>query len=285
MLVVGLLPQDSGKTTVARALAGELKKKHKVFYFKPIAGHSGWYQAETISFSLEAGLLVGHDAYVVARELGLLDKLRLVNPVDLLTMPLDLLRFQGSVRFYVDSMSSVVSQAVLLRVSHPKSIDEYYVVRDNVEKLGDFTRRILDSLIDKFSRAESTVFHEVESRSVAGILGNTELHSELGGIYEDLGDYDFVVTESYNNSSTPLDSSLNADLVLVVAPTRLLLYDGSRYRQAVRALAFGRPAWSVEVASVVDILKKPRYTASIPYAWSSEFNEFISSLAEIIGDQ
>lgn len=283
VLITGMLPHDSGKTTVALGLARELGRRFKTYYFKPVAGHSGWYQPETLGFSMETGILVGHDAYVVARELGLLGELRLVNPVDILTMPPDPLRHGGSARFYLSVLSDVVSQAVLVRVSRVTGrVDEYLVVRENIARLNSVTASVVEALIKRFSEAGNTVFRDATRSEIAGLLDSEDLYREVDAVYGLLNDYDIVLTESYNNSSAPTAASLDADVVLVAAPSKLLIYDGRRYKRAVEALSIGRRPWTVETPSVLEVLGKPFHSMDIPYTGGEGFNEFISRLSEFI---
>jgi len=283
ILVTGLLPYDSGKTTIAMGVSRELRNRgFKVFYFKPIAGHSVWYQPETIKYSLETGMLVGHDAYVVSRELGLLDMLRLVNPVDFLTMPPDPLGYVKTIRFYINAISDVLHQIVLMRISLPGSMDEYMLVRENASRLNNTMSTILESLIKRFSTSSDASIHEVSREYIDGILYGEELYNNLDSIYGLIKGYDVVVTESYSNSAAPIRSALNADVVLIAAPSKLLVYGGERYRLALHMLASQKPPWYVEAGSVVEIISNPVHAIDVPYVDSREFGEAMSKLVEFI---
>ncbi|AFL66498.1 ATPase [Desulfurococcus amylolyticus] len=283
LLVTGLLPHDSGKTIIALNLSKALSKSLRVFYFKPIAGHNGWYQAETVKHSLEAGILVGHDAYTAARELGLLDRVRLVNPVDLLTMPPDPLKYIKSIRLYLGILADVASQTVLMRISRPlEGVDEYFIVRENARRLNKVALTVLEGLIERFSARGNVVFHDADPGLIMKLFSNREALNWLNNIYGLLSEYDVVVTESYNNAATPIEASLDSDLVLVTAPTRLLIYRGTRYRQGIEAFSMGRPPWLVDVGGIVEVLGEPLKTMDIPYVDTSEFNNFIDLLVEFI---
>ncbi|RLE70333.1 MAG: ATPase, partial [Thermoprotei archaeon] len=98
LLVVGYAEYDSGKTSLTLQLIRKLRAGgRRVIAAKPVAGHSAWYQYETVVHSAELGLLVGEDAYRIAVELGMLSRVAVLNPVDLLISPLDPFKARGRV--------------------------------------------------------------------------------------------------------------------------------------------------------------------------------------------
>jgi len=268
ILVAGLLAFESGKTEFVLGLVEALLERgFKPGYFKPVAGHDGWYQYETVIHSIERGILVGHDAYVVAEHLNLLDKLYIVSPVDLLTLPIDLEKLNYSVAMYLDHATSIEKRAVLGRLSLVYGPDNYklayYVCGDVASKLSDEMKALLSELLEKL-KTRNAIFVKTSAKHLIRLLDNPGVYRIVDSYIEYLADRVPLIIESYNDAAAPTPRSLDANLVFIVAPGKALVYDGSRYKSAVELLAFQGKPWSIRTGSVIGILGKPRASFNIP---------------------
>ncbi|MEZ0393530.1 MAG: ATPase [Desulfurococcaceae archaeon] len=283
-LVVGLLPHESGKTTVVLHLARELRSRGmRVGYAKPVAGHDGWRQVDSLRASLELGVLVGHDAFVISRELGLLEKLLLVNPLDVLSLPPDPLSFR-SARSYVDAVDDILHTAVLCRLAKleggaPRA--KYFVIGENAArlspKLGAIVRRLLEAFGEREPQLRSPAW-------LWDILNSPETYSAVDEALLELErqGFDAFVIEGYNDVSAPTPASANVGYAIVVAPGRALVYEGSRYSRAVEVLSGGRP-WALRTGTALEVLGSPLASVELQSLLDEdEYREAIEKLADVV---
>jgi len=287
ILVAGLLTFDSGKTEFVLNLSEALSELgFKPGYFKPVAGHDGWYQHETVLYSMERKLLIGHDAYVVGERLGLLDKLHLISPLDLLTLPVDFEKLHYSATSYLDHMSSIDKRVVLGRLTliyDSKTYRHvYYVCSDIVRKLNSEVRALLDELVSTL-KTPSSLFLEISSSNLAALLENPKLYELIDSYLSYLSDHNPLIIEGYNDVAAPTKGSLNTDYVFIIAPGRALLYEGRRYRAAVEVLAYRGYPWTIKAISVIDVVGRPTASFEIPVKlYSSKLKKVFENIVEYI---
>lgn len=251
LLIAGYLEVDSGKTSLAVSLIRALKaKRRQVLAAKPIAGHSAWHQYRTVVNSRRLKLLVGEDAYRLAEELGMIAKVHVINPVDVLISPMDPAKTGGLVEEPLNiALMRVTSCVEGFRVAH-------FICEDVVAKAPRLIARelleVAHSLYPAPRRIKLQKARELLERN-AGPLADKCLE-RLERECEDL------VVESFNNAATPTPRALEADYVLAVAPGRVDLFDGSEYREAVNVLASLGMLTRLRVGEVCKYLR-PLHTA------------------------
>ncbi|WP_434731190.1 ATPase [Thermogladius sp. KZ2Tp1] len=284
LLVAGLLPFESGKTTLVLGLVEEMKERGlKAGYFKPVAGHNGWFQADTLEYTVSLGVLVGHDVYVVAERLGLTEKAAILNPVDVLSLPIDPFSAKTTPRGYVDLMSSSLGTAVMARFTRLRGgvVEHvYYMVEDNVARLSPVSAELLSRVVEAV--AGGGAIERTAARGLEKLLDDPSTYAEVDRFLELLGGYDHLVIEGYNDVSAPTPGSCAADYVVVVAPTRAALYDGRKYCRAVEVIAPGRP-WVVRSLSVVEIAGRPIKVFDVhQLGHGAEFKRSVSDILDTI---
>jgi len=270
ILVTGLLPFDSGKTEFILSLIDQLVERGlKPGYFKPVAGHDMWYQHDTILYTLETRVLIGHDAYIVSSKLGLKNLVHIVNPFDILTFPIDPVKLNYSMVRYFDHMDNVFKRAVLSRLTIVKSgVDDYrniyYVCSDILNLVSDNVLDVYNSIVNSIDKNRS-VFVHLRSRQLEEIMSYPKIYDLIDNAIRYLErDVDVFIIEGYNDVASPTYASLNVDIVFVVSPSVVLVYDGSRYREAVNVLSYKGYPWSVKTSRVVELLRKPLMVFNIP---------------------
>lgn len=290
ILVTGLLPYDSGKTEFILGLSEALKETgFKTGYFKPLAGHNGWYQYETLLYSNNIGMLIGHDAYVVAEKLGLIDLLPIISPLDILTLPIDPTGKLYSSRSYIDHMSSTNKITILMRytrnfVENDKLTNQhlYIVCKDTIEKLTDDLKQVVEKLINTLKK-DNTLFIEANTLFVEKFLENPKIYNTLDENLIFLEKFHILLIESYNDAAAPTMGALNSDYVFVVSPGKAMLYEGDRYKKAVLVSTYTGNPWSVRLASIFDILGKPLKKYDIPLKlYPEKYRAVFEEIAEFI---
>ena len=85
IFVVGVLTENSGKTTLVIALMSTLRDLGiRVSAFKPISGHSLWWQYSSYKVCLKYGSLFCEDAFKFWNTLQENIPIEVINPVDVL---------------------------------------------------------------------------------------------------------------------------------------------------------------------------------------------------------
>ncbi len=256
ILVTGLLPHDSGKTTFTLMLSRALRDEGlKVAVMKPIAAHSAWYQPWSLAESMKLGVLVGGDVVKYLKE-GLISNPDIQNPVDILTAPPDPTSFP-SASAYLNVVESLQNQVVVARLSiHGRT---YYVVPEVIDRLPRTLKTSLKPLLSIMRPST-----KVSSRWLITRLMSPEVGTHVLAAAMALRDSaDVLIVESFNNALTPvagLENLVNA--IVVVAPGKAMVFNGSK----LRAYLSGTPRYSWEVTSNFVNIARPDDVLDVPLA-------------------
>jgi len=253
ILVVGLLPYDSGKTTLAKSLVLKARELGvDVGVSKPITAVNGWYQYESVLRSMELGVLVGNDIYSLHSAANSSDPIEVEGAVVSLLMPPDPERIGWQSSAY--TALSLFDQVVCIRVTEigSEGVEEtrHFYAPSNIHKLSDTLKSEVQKLLDSL-RPEAV---EVTQEQVEGILLNSYKLADdcLKCITEK---HSLVVVESYSNAAAPAQSSLDAKIVIAVAPGKAAIYDGELYRKALMAISGIKEPWLTTTEEVIKLLK------------------------------
>ncbi len=253
VLIVGLLPFDSGKTSLALSLIAEaLSRGIDVGVIKPVTAFSGWYHYSSLVRSIEFGKLIGEDIYRLHVRARSRDPIELESPVVLMHMPPDPERVDWQSSFY--TALNLNEQIIALRITNPSDTNHYYIPA-NLGRITNAMRNLALKLIESLNPAPK------EIEDIDSILMNLgELADECVEFVS--SKHEFTIIESYNNASAPTRSSLNADVVLLVAPSKVAIYSGERYRKAVEILL--NPPWLISSEEVASLLKPVKIVETKP---------------------
>ena len=293
ILIVGLLPHESGKTFLAGSLIEELRLRGvDVGVSKPIAGHSLWYQWSTYIDSIREGILIGFDAMILKRKSGSKDLLEMINPIDLATIPPDIIyRDSRDLEFlyaeYLSSRSIDITAIGRLSLCKERNKIEtkHYIIKDYIVKLNESNKEYVYKLAEKLSPKPLEVLRRDFLRTLQESY--TYVDNCLDHIIKN---HALTIIESFNDSATPTIRSLDTDLVLVVLPGRVYVYEGSRYKMAFEVISdisrkFINPLenW-VSTREIIRLLRDSYiYTSEIPHSIKeTEHREKISSLTDRI---
>ncbi len=257
ILVTGVLRYESGKTSFALELLSAFRDIGVDAYpYKPIGGHSGWYQYDTIINSIRLGKLVGEDAYHYAEAVGCLDCIEAISPLDLLLIPHDIRFYSGRIRTYIDVIDDTFRQIVLVRLSNlvdNKFSSTHYLVKDNYRYVLDSMKNVLKDLI----RSVGEVV-EIGSDELVKLILNPELYRLLDRILEyHESRHDLVLIESFNDVALPIPGALDSSYIVVVAPGRVMVYDGESFRKAVAIVSDVFRPLALSMSSVLRVIKRP----------------------------
>jgi predicted P-loop ATPase/GTPase len=231
VVVSGLLPFNSGKTFFTLALAEYLRKSgYSVGVVKPVAAHSFWEQYEYFVESRGLGVLVGEDVVKYVRA-GLIQDIDLQNPVDVMTAPHDLMK-HPSLDSYLTSLTSLIDQAVLVRVSSLKQRN-YYLVRENLERVGDHLANEIRGFASGLGRVDevdrSWLYNKLVSKEIDSLI--------VESVSSVMSRHDVTLCESFSNALLPaLGLRTLAKHVIVVTPSKALAYGPGKVTTYLNAL-------------------------------------------------
>jgi|Deesub1362A_J573_1020465.scaffolds.fasta_scaffold07137_2 predicted P-loop ATPase/GTPase len=247
VLIVGVLSENSGKTTLAEALISEaIEKGVDVGVSKPFCSTNGWYHYEVIVRSAEFGLLLGRDIQRLHNVARSIESVELENPVCVLAMPLDLEKLEWNL---MQNLS--MNQIAMIRVSGKET--KHYVVNSNLER---FTG-ILRKEVERLSKALKGEVQEIEIEDAEEILRKArDLSNEA--LKEIKRRHDMVVIESFSNVASPNTESLDSDIIIAVSPGKAVIYEGEKYRRAVDILLDFKDPWEITTDGVLRLLKPLR---------------------------
>jgi len=222
VLVSGLLIYDSGKTWLGVSLVKRLLSQGiNVGVYKPVAGHNAWSQYLTVVESFRKGVLVGEDVIRYASILGDVN-LSLINPIDMLLAPPDLLYYIDSdVYRYLDDLENQFKQIVLARITLcSKELTEHFIFRNNLANVSPLLKNEIERLSTRLNAIDSNIDYFLQK------LRSRDIEDELLICLEKIGmKSDVVVIESFNNAIAPFRKILdNVDMIFIVAPTIVAVY-------------------------------------------------------------
>jgi predicted P-loop ATPase/GTPase len=223
VLISGLLPHESGKTWVGLTLAKRLiEAGAKVGIYKPVAGHSAWYQYGTVVESLSRGILVGEDIIKYADIVKDVD-IEISNPIDILLAPPHIEKYlERNIEEYLNDLENQFKQIVLARVSRcsPRST-KHFVFRENLENTPLYLRESLEQLAVKLKAVDISIENFIEN------LRTLEIENELTKCLDIIEQgKNITIIESFNNAIAPYARILKyIDIILIVAPSTIIVYE------------------------------------------------------------
>lgn len=243
ILVNGLLPFDSGKTTFSLFLIRELRNVGiSLKPLKPLAAHNAWYSYNTLIRSQELGILAGNDALKYFDETHL--DIREINPFAVLYAPVDLEYFQYNIDYYNSLMNN--GFPVLIRFSCEK--DEYFGVnyRGIIPKS---LSQAMDQLFNQFNP------HIISLNEIREIIESSWKAVDIC-IAKRFNSNEELLIESYNDAAAPTNLSVYVDIVFAVTPGKAFAIKGEEFRKVVSFLL--RPPWLIRTSELIKYAKIDR---------------------------
>ncbi len=282
LLIFGLLPQDSGKTTVASALCRGLHEIGvKVKPFKPRAGHNLWYQYDVYERCRREGRLYCEDIIKLREASRCPLPYELLNPIDALLSPLmarDFLEEGRGRELYLleeDTYAHLVAERYTIwdgalrhriilnrHLSYRLLIDEDYLDRLRAEAVEVME---VDSLEEWMEKHRS-----LAPRAISTCMRAVSKNCEV------------LIIEGYNDAASPTPEA-GYDVVIGVSPGLAVFYDTSEYSKILEAYrGLGREPMGLRAGDVIPFLK-PEGFVEIPPLRRSELGDY-DRLSERLSD-
>ena len=257
VLVVGLLTYDSGKTTIAEALATEaISRGVYIGVSKPISSYNIWYQHDFFEESIKLGILVGEDVVRLHRAAKSREPMEIEGPVVGALAPPDPEALDWRISLYTDISSSVISQTILLRITRclhtGKIYTTHFIINENLDRCIEPLR----PLIHDFLKSISYVVDTIEVRDLAEILESKAPEYADECLNYICREHELTIIESYNDVASPTRISLlKPQVVVAVAPGKAAIYPGDMYRKAIEVLGEQIEPWRLNTRRIISILK------------------------------
>jgi predicted P-loop ATPase/GTPase len=240
ILVVGLQPNDAGKTTLCKALIYGFKEAGiTLIPFKPHSGIGYWSQFDVFQRNLENGSLLSSDIMDLEAAAQSRIPLEVLNPVNRLSQPVPdtglpegKLVFQEFIAERFTHHDGLVHRNVYylngtLNLSRLRDMQTFFVrMRRNAERT-HFIRKFED-LVEAYSKN----FDKATSSCYAR-LWNMPL-----------------IVESFNDAAYPFNHVEDCDTVLCVASNTILWFDERRYFEAIESRGREKPRFQLTVTHV-----------------------------------
>ncbi|GAB6148632.1 hypothetical protein [Stetteria hydrogenophila] len=278
VLVVGLEPVDSGKTTLAAGIAGGLARMgFDVGVSKPVGGVDLWRSPWVLREVERLGIVVSGDAVALARAAEPEDPLDEVNPLAVLLAPVDPSRSEWRV---TTSDLPLHLRAVAARLTACGGRGKSTLQAVNTEA----ARRLPGLWARRIEEAASALKPEpvrAGDELMEGLLGPGSLAQADSCLKAILDRREAVVIESQSDVAAPTPLSLTANVVVAVAPGKAAVLSGDRYSRAVSvAGSLGSP--HLIRASEAVRLARPRAAFDLPVLEEPGLGYSPGDLAELL---
>lgn len=233
IFIAGALSESSGKTTLALALIEGLKELGlKIAPFKPLSGHSMWWQYDAYLLCLKNNSLFCEDAYKLSKVSNVNLPLEIINPADILTSIPDFTAIMKGLSVSIEG----------------STYDWFAIGRFTIVEKGDFKHIIYyknprTSLIEfpeeLLNKLKSKAYLITQIRSFDEFLKFHQKYylKAVNSCYDLVFESsDIIVIEGFNDSIYPWHGIENSDIVLIAAPANIMVYPPREFIEAVKAL-------------------------------------------------
>ncbi len=255
ILITGANPFDSGKTTVARTIALNLKESgYSVEYFKPLSGHNYWYRHEHTMRCIESGQIFSYDAWMIKNDIQSSHPITMINPIHNLFVPARIER-PGQVipsTLSISGWDSVLVMKRITQVMGGRTKDRLLVAIDLVQD-----GRVIMSIDEMMRLINSHEYIPIKSIEEAQAFQDAVYEGVLNEAFHEMEkNREIVIIESFNDSVWPWEGLDTVDTLVVVGPGQMFLYDPAKMHRAIEYVKkHHEPIRSVSVSNVSDLLR------------------------------
>ena len=294
VLIASLLPNKGGKTTLITGIAYGLKEGgFKVGYFKPFSVYDWYLDYDAVITNTKYGTLFPSEIVRISESIGIKDPYELLNPISLLTVPVKPSAFiEAKVgTFLYEYFSDIFKRAIFCRFSYYK-VNEILNILYYNEWLVKRNLAIFNpaNAVEKVKKRASILYRLSDYRTLSQILLN-EYSRSIKTVLEYLENrYRVIFIESYKDSAWPLPWDEEVNVVLVVTPGQVMVYDFKRFKAAVYLKYSGSlPLMHVVLKDIINMLTPllvietyPISKFEVPETISEKFSNVIQYLIKVI---
>ncbi|TXT58118.1 MAG: putative p-loop ATPase/GTPase-like protein [Promethearchaeota archaeon] len=262
ILCTGLTEKYSGKTTLSLSLINYLKERgDSVYGFKPKAGNNLWYHWEMVCKSLAEGTLYGKDVYKYYEVCEENIPISILNPIHRLWIP----ESQEAVwerlpNFLLDRVTVKKKQYILINTKCKIPIEEKYFHKlfQNSEFIKILTRKDLTKITPLYEKADNRAYSYLSNNS------------------------DHIICESYADVGLPWMELKDLDLVFVIKPFHIAIYEGERYLAASKVVSSisieQKTEEIIEPIKPLKTIKVPPFTGNVIEKLKNHISIYLTDL-------
>ncbi len=297
VLITGLYEKRSGKTYLASAILYALRTLgFKPGFFKPLSIHNWFTEYDTTLENLRFKSLFSRDVATLSQIAKIKDPYELLNPVDVLTAPLDPTVFINArvPDMYYSFSHDLLKTTLMARFSRYEDGVLYNRYLINEWALRRNILLVDEELIDRIMKNADEIAEIDTTKTFAYLMNKNFMNSVRSCLKAIESRYQIVVIESYGDLAWPLPRETRVSIVFAVAPGRVLIYEASRFKMAVELKKPLRGLHTnVRLNDIIGLLKPiksfkvgPVHTAEIPESYvirkyASITNFLISKLEKL----
>ncbi|MEB2792942.1 MAG: hypothetical protein G5Z42_06530 [Caldisphaeraceae archaeon] len=251
-LIIGLLEENSGKTTIASSLTSYLNSEgFDTVAFKPIGATEVWLSPFVLKESKKRKMVVTGDSLLLHRASSEKEPINIINPFGGLLVPLILEKF-ATLNSFKAYQSSVSSRLALSRLTLCRGeIKNLHLI--NEKPLRKTAKSIEYEIYEIVTYAENPV--KVDEDYLVELLSGgatNEIDACLSYLEER---HEIVVIESNSDVASPTRRCLESDVVILVSPGFAMVIDGNRFRKAVEVLTSNGKPWVIKSEEIAPLTK------------------------------
>ena len=253
VLVIGLLEENSGKTTIASSLTSYLNGEgFDSTAFKPIGATEIWTNPFVLKESKKRKMVVTSDSLLLHRASSEKEPISIINPFGGLLIPIILEKFAtlNSFKAYQSSVSSrlALSRLTLCR----ENVKNLHLVNEN--SLRKTTKNMEYEIYEIITYVENPV--KVDENYLVELLSGGAT-SEMDACLNYLEKrHEIVVIESNSDVASPTRRCLESDAVILTSPGLAMVIDGNRFKKAVEILTSNGKPWVIKSEEIVPLTKR-----------------------------
>ncbi|MBY9000269.1 MAG: hypothetical protein KGD64_05090 [Candidatus Heimdallarchaeota archaeon] len=286
VFIGGLLEHNSGKTTVARDMVNFFKKNSamKISPFKPLSGNNLFYHYDQIKKNTaEYKDFVSLDIAELLHETSNETKATIANPVHKVNTQAIATRFfeEGSISAFYNKYQD--SEALIQRFSFCDEAGNQkstYIVNEPIYKNRKFWNDevLTESILKKASEIKffknDQEYYSLNSKYYADSIQTSFEYLKKNS--------DLMVIESFNNSAHPAWCVRESNVILLLGPGSIFIYEPDVYFRAIdnfRAINRNKPSTTNEVLKIAS----PKEALYLPLDETDRL-ETVTKLANQIKD-
>ncbi|MCE4623330.1 MAG: hypothetical protein F7B11_01095 [Caldisphaeraceae archaeon] len=278
VLIIGLLEENSGKTTIASSLTSYLNSEgFDAVAFKPIGATEVWLSPFVLKESKKRKMVVTGDSLLLHRASSEKEPINMINPFGGLLVPLILEKF-ATLNSFKAYQSSVSSRLALSRLTLCRGeVKNLHLINEN--PLRRTTKNIEYEIYETTTYVENPV--KVDENYLVELLSGgatNEIDTCLNYLEER---HEIIVIESNSDVASPTRRCLESDAVILASPGFAMIIDGNRFRKAVEFLTSNGKPWVIKSGEVVPLTKHV-FSAELPLLYDQMEGYPKESLDQII---
>ncbi|MDP8003318.1 MAG: hypothetical protein ACP5I6_00385 [Caldisphaera sp.] len=250
ILIIGLLEENSGKTTFASSLISALiSEGFDSVGFKPLGNTELWEHPEVLEESRRQKMVITKDSIILYKSSKEKEPINLLNPFGGLLLPVLPEKFNSLNSFNATLYSPNMRMGISRLTSCNNKMKNIHFINEGA--INKSTKNIGYEILDLVSILDNLV--KVDDNYLFNLISGGAIN-EIDKCLNYLENrHEAIVIESNSNVASPTINSINSDLVIAVTPGSAIVIDGKRFRKAIELILTNGKPWTVKTQEVIPL--------------------------------